>query len=507
MSALMARERAAMRRFAQKLCFWGLLALVLSQGLAAQAEHVQVMLKNGQVFMGGGIVSENASNLMVRIYGDVTQTIPKAAINGYEIVKRVKAGTPIRARPQPAPAAVLTLEAQAEREKRINEFFALTGKRAETLAAVRTADAVRPEEIGELKTLLFRKAREGRKLAEGDNTFEFEGQKGSVHIEVYRQTPAAGNSSNAAPLTVALLLHGGGQNNGNWRSGADLFRGPLRKACPDLLLVCPTVLVKRYAEWGKFPFEEAYVKEIMKAVKRTWTVDPNRVYCMGYSMGGYGTWHIGAHQADTFAGLVSGAGGILLNPHLKECWGWGVLMNLAHTPIEFHHANGDEAAPIWSDQASNRILTELGRQHEGLYRHKYVEYATGGHGGATKGMGDAVTRTAALRRDPYPRRVFWEPSRPFVRQFYWLLADEPAFFTRLEASIEDNVIRLKTLDLASGFSLLLNEHLVDLAKPVKVIANDVPVFEGKVMPSLSAMLESIEDKLDEAQWFSHRIDF
>jgi hypothetical protein len=28
-------------------------------------------------------------------------------------------------------------------------------------------------------------------------------------------------------------------------------------------------------------------------------------------MGGYGTWHYGGHQADVFAGLVSGAGGIL----------------------------------------------------------------------------------------------------------------------------------------------------------------------------------------------------
>jgi hypothetical protein len=306
---------------------------------------------------------------------------------------------------------------------------------------------------------------------------------------------------------LVVLLHGGGQGDGHWRSGADMFIGPFRKALGRVIFLCPTVLEKRYAEWGKYPAEEDYVKELMKAAKRTWPIDTDRVYCAGYSMGGYGTWHYGGHQADVFAGLVSGAGGILLGMHRGETWGWGILSNLRHTPITFAHSKDDEPSPVWSDQVADRILTELAGRYGGGYVHRYTEYEKGGHAGAVRDMGAAVAWAAAHQRPRYPKAVVWEPSREFIRHFCWLRAERPQFFTRLEAAIDGNTIDVNLTGLDGGFSILLNEHLVDMSQPVTVRCAGEQVFNGMVQPSLSAMIQSIEDKLDPGMWFWGRIDF
>ena len=80
-------------------------------------------------------------------------------------------------------------------------------------------------------------------------------------------------------------------------------------------------------------------------------------------------------------------------------------------------------------------------------------------------------------------------------------------FQRLEARIEGNTIDVTTRRLPGGFSLLLNERLVDLARPVTVNVNGAEAFRGIVQPSITALLESIDDKLDEQLEYTGRIDF
>jgi dienelactone hydrolase len=263
---------------------------------------------------------------------------------------------------------------------------------------------------------------------------------------------------------------------------------------------------KNYAEWGGNPAEEYQVKEMLRAVKRTWKVDTDRVYLAGYSMGGYGTWHIGGHQADVFAGLVSGAGGILIGSSRGEAWGWGVVGNLMHTPIAFQHGGKDRPAPPWSDAECDKILKRLATKHPGCYRHKYRFYADKGHNLPRAGTAEAVKWIAQFKRNPYPKKISWEPKRSFNRQFYWLRVKKPQLFTRLDAEIKGNSIEVKTLNLNGGFSVLLNRQLVDTATPVTLSVNGATVFVGSVQPTLSTILITVADRIDERQWFSARID-
>jgi len=51
---------------------------------------------------------------------------------------------------------------------------------------------------------------------------------------------------------------------------------------------------------------------VLKLVRERYTVDSDRIYLMGHSMGGAGTYHLGGKYADIWAGIapISGAGGI-----------------------------------------------------------------------------------------------------------------------------------------------------------------------------------------------------
>jgi hypothetical protein len=224
-------------------------------------------------------------------------------------------------------------------------------------------------------------------------------------------------------------------------------------------------------------------------------------------MGGYGAWHIGGHQADIFAGVVSASGGILTGQSVGEVWGWGVIGNLRHTPITFIHGTRDEPAPVWSDQVANRLLGELEKQCPGSYVHRYVEIENGDHGASIGRIDEAVKWVLRYERNPNPRELTWEPMRSFVKHFYWLYVEKPAMFQRIEARITGNAIEISTARLNSGFSVLLNDRLVDLSKPVTVRINGEKAFSGVVQPSITALLQSIDDKLDDRLVYTARVDF
>jgi hypothetical protein len=407
----------------------------------------------------------------------------------------------------PAPASLSDAD-RARLEEQVRLYFASPTNREPVLRALRGTDAIPPGEAERWAALAFSEARRGPTLSAGDTVFRAGDLSSSVHIELWRK-PGTAPATNAAAAPerwpVLVTLHGGGEGDGAWTSGGPALFSLFQRHFDRLILVAPTVMEKRYAEWAGNPKEEILVHELLKAVKRTWPVDTDRVFLAGISMGGYGTWHIGGHEADTFAGLVSQIGGILIGFKRGETWGWGIIGNLMHTPIAFTHGGKDNQSPPWSDAESDRILTELASVHPGFFRHKYLFYPSAGHDG--KGGAEAVQFVAPSVRNPAPTKILWEPSRPYYRNFFWLRADRPRMFTRLEASVADNTFTIRTTGLPGGFSVWMDPRLVDLTKPVTIRVDDHVVFRSLVRPTLSAILESVEDKIDPQMWYPARVDF
>lgn len=51
------------------------------------------------------------------------------------------------------------------------------------------------------------------------------------------------------------------------------------------------------------------VLEILEQIKKNYSIDENRLYLTGYSMGGYGTWNLLMNHPDMFAAAVPMCGG------------------------------------------------------------------------------------------------------------------------------------------------------------------------------------------------------
>ncbi len=115
-------------------------------------------------------------------------------------------------------------------------------------------------------------------------------------VQYYAVNPATGQG----PAGLVLSLHGASVEA---TSQADAYR-----AKPDLNIVCPTnrrPFGFDWEDWGRLDALEvlAHATESLKP-------DPARVYLTGHSMGGHGTWNIGALFPDRFAAIAPSAGWI-----------------------------------------------------------------------------------------------------------------------------------------------------------------------------------------------------
>lgn len=383
---------------------------------------------------------------------------------------------------------------RSEAGKLVREYFASGADRKAILKKLRALDPIPDRELRRWTSEVLQLARRhGPKLKEAGGVLDHPEFKGRYLVKM-----PPGGARARSPLVIGL--HGGGQGGGNpaWAQrnyGFMVDQG-------GCIGVFPQVLEKKYAEWAGNPKEAEYVKEILDAALRTWSIDTNRIYMIGDSMGGYGTWHIGGYMADRFAALSSHAGGILGG---QGPWGQGILANLRNTPIYFTHGAKDQPAPVDADRMADRWLKRAHQEDPKGYKHVYVEFPNRGHSLSYDELKKAMTWCLRIKRDPVPKRIVWEPRFGWKNVFAWISIDDPKPGQRIEAEIQGNRITVTTNNVAA-FSILLNQKLVNLRKEVTVVVDGEEKFKGAPTASLSAIVESVAAHLDPERIYTHRID-
>lgn len=76
--------------------------------------------------------------------------------------------------------------------------------------------------------------------------------------------------------------------------------------------------------------------EIVAALRKEFSIDESRLYIMGNSMGGGGTWHLLAHQPGVFAAGIPVAGGATSDD----------VGNLVRVPLWNFHGDADKTVPV-----------------------------------------------------------------------------------------------------------------------------------------------------------------
>jgi poly(3-hydroxybutyrate) depolymerase/DNA-binding beta-propeller fold protein YncE len=112
---------------------------------------------------------------------------------------------------------------------------------------------------------------------------------------------------------------------------------------------------------------EKDVMNVLALVKKSYNVDPDRVYLMGHSMGGGGTWHLGIKYAQEWAALAPIAPAIFgRNPRDVE--------TIKGTPVILVQGDKDTLVPVAGARRWAEQMKKLGMTHE------YIEVAGGTHG-------------------------------------------------------------------------------------------------------------------------------
>ena len=164
------------------------------------------------------------------------------------------------------------------------------------------------------------------------------------------------------PLVVAL--HGMGGDENSFFSGYD--NGAIRRVAEDrgYIVVCPK---------GRGPYSmylasaERDVIDVINEMKRDFSIDGDRVYLMGHSMGGYGSWSIAVNNPDLFAAIcpIAGGGTPFSRPKLKA---------IAQVPWVVVHGDNDPTVPV----EESRKMVKAGKEHGAEI--KYIEVPGGSHG-------------------------------------------------------------------------------------------------------------------------------
>jgi poly(3-hydroxybutyrate) depolymerase len=112
---------------------------------------------------------------------------------------------------------------------------------------------------------------------------------------------------------------------------------------------------------------EADVMKVLDIVRHEYTIDPKRIYLMGHSMGGFGTWFLGQKHLDTWAALAPMSG---INENgLKEL----DIRKLARKPVLVAVGEKETDTVVTSKKAVE-ALKAAGAEVT------YVEIAGGDHG-------------------------------------------------------------------------------------------------------------------------------
>ena len=193
-------------------------------------------------------------------------------------------------------------------------------------------------------------------------------------IMPYRMyVPKAYTGAKAFPLIVAL--HGLGGTEDSFFDNYDKALPPLAEQHGYIVAAPIGYRVDGFYGWGigaqrmdaatqrLRELSEQDVMQVLQRVKRQYRIDENRIYLMGHSMGGIGTWAIAPKYPDIWAAIapLSGIG----SPESVE--------RIRHIPEIIVHGDADPTVDVASSRLMVEKLKALGVEH------KYIEVPGGLH--------------------------------------------------------------------------------------------------------------------------------
>jgi len=321
---------------------------------------------------------------------------------------------------------------------------------------------------------------------EEKDDFEAKQVRFDKYLSKYTVRPVGTRPTNGWPLFIAM--HGGGGapkevNDSQWRVMQRYY-----KDHPELGGYLYLALRAPNDTWNGF--YDVYVYPLVANLIREFVlfgdVDPNKVFIMGYSHGGYGAFAIGPKMPDRFAAIHSSAAA----PTDGETTG----KTLRNTIFTYMVGEKDTAyGRIERDRKFNESIKVLRGEDTNSYPVIMEEIAGNGHTGLPDR--DKIKEMYPNVRNPVPTHLTWLMTDKVVKDFYWLQVNRPTKKQEIDALCSDNRVTVTTSTNVSALTVLLDRRLVDLDKPITIEVNG-NVQNEEVRPSLRVLCDTLQRRGD-----------
>lgn len=219
---------------------------------------------------------------------------------------------------------------------------------------------------------------------------------------------------------------------------------------------------------------ETDVLDVLEDVKRNYSINDDRVYLTGLSMGGEGTWHIAVRYPDLWAAIapVCAPTAFFAGPEdVKH-----LACNLLNVPANISHGDNDPTVSVDDSREMARIIDELG------YSYMYEEYPDVGHNAWDNTYADAGIFKWLLQYErTKPRRITYTTDRLRYNSAYWIEITRINTWTKLARidarSLDNNSIHVVT-DNIGALVLHLDKAPLNMDLPVKIFCDGIERFSG-----------------------------
>ena len=264
------------------------------------------------------------------------------------------------------------------------------------------------------------------------------------------------------PVPMWIWLHGRGDTS----TDLPFLYGKLTAKKPGQFQPAGSIVIHPFGRYcnGWKSAGETDVFEARDDAKSRFPVDENRIALAGFSMGGAGAWHLGAHFADQWACVHTGAGFVDVKRYQKlpkekfPCWYeqilWGVYdvpdysRNFFNVPLICY--SGELDAQRDSAEYMAEVLGREGLKAPHLIGpgmgHKY-------HPETIKEVQGLIEAAVGKGRDPWPKKVTLQTRTHAYARMFWVSVGQ--FIqewedTRVDAEILDSekVVRVTTKNVA-----------------------------------------------------------
>lgn len=300
---------------------------------------------------------------------------------------------------------------------------------------------------------------------------------------VYGEKPTDGRS-------LYLSMHGGGGapasvNNQQWENQKRLYR-PV-----EGVYLAPRAAVDAWNMWHQEHVDRLFEEMIRTAVVLL-DVDPDKVYVMGYSAGGDGTFQLAPRLADHWAAAAMMAG----HP------GDARPDNLRNIGFSLWMGENDGAYDRNKHAVEWKKLLDSCRQDDPAgYDHEVHILADKGHWMERQDT-LALNYLSQFVRNPYPEKVVWCQDDVVRPSFYWLSipVHSAKAGDRAVVSYRGNTITVLQNDYAE-LTIWLSDRMIDLDRPVEIRYREKQLFFGKISRTIGSLLRSMKERGDRRYLF------